>query len=102
MVGILPGMCYNRGKLVRFGYIEIEDIKHRFLKEGEIIRAHEFHYFDSEDNGTDCIARKPSAGKTYPCIHTGDYFWFGFPHLYYPSNPSFAEQFARKVKEYRR
>lgn len=102
MVGILPGMCYNRGKLVRFGYIEIEDTKHCFLKEGEIIRAHEFHYFDSEDNGTDCIARKPSTGKTYPCIHTGDHFWFGFPHLYYPSNPSFAEQFARKVKEYRR
>ncbi|MBQ7796005.1 MAG: cobyrinate a,c-diamide synthase [Lachnospiraceae bacterium] len=99
MAGVLPGVCRNTGKLVRFGYIEIEEEKGRFLMEGERIRGHEFHYYDSEDNGSDCTAIKPVTGKTYPCIITGESYWFGFPHLYYPSNPRFAERFVELARK---
>ena len=60
MVGVLPGKCFDTGKLVRFGYIEVEETAGHFLPSGSCIRAHEFHYYDSEDNGADCTATKPT------------------------------------------
>lgn len=100
MAGALPGECHDAGRLVRFGYIELEEKHSRFLPPGERIRGHEFHYFDSEDNGTDCLAVKPVTGKSYPCVLSGENYWLGFPHLYYPSNPGFAERFVELAAEY--
>lgn len=97
MTGVIPAGCHDTGKLVRFGYIEIKEKKASFLPEGQVIRGHEFHYFDSEKNGEDCIASKPVSGKTYPCILAGETYWMGFPHLYYPSNPAFARNFVEKA-----
>ena len=71
-----------------------------FMPRGSRIRAHEFHYYDSEDNGADCIATKPSTGRNYPCIHVGESHWYGFPHLYYPSCPEFAERFVENAKKF--
>ena len=97
MTGVIPAGCHDTGKLVRFGYIEIKEKKASFLPEGQVIRGHEFHYFDSEKNGEACIASKPVSGKTYPCILAGETYWMGFPHLYYPSNPAFARNFVEKA-----
>lgn len=102
MAGALAGECHFKGKLVRFGYIELEEKHSNFLPPDEKIRAHEFHYYDSTDNGTDCIATKPATGRKYDCVISKDNYWLGFPHLYYPSNPHFAERFVRKAQEYRR
>ena len=100
MAGVLPGICINKGKLVRFGYIELQEGAPSFLPEGTKIRGHEFHYYDSTDNGEDCMAVKPVTGKSYPCvIETPDWF-LGFPHLYYPSNPGFAESFVKKARDF--
>lgn len=101
LAGALPSTCHDTGKLVRFGYIELEEKQCFFLPPGEKIRGHEFHYFDSSDNGTDCIATKPVTGKSYPCVVSGETYWMGFPHLYYPSNPAFAKNFVKKAKAYR-
>ena len=101
MTEVLPAKCYNTGKLVRFGYIELVGVNGDFLPKGEMIRGHEFHYYDSEDNGEDCLAVKPVTGKSYPCIIEKGNCFAGFPHLYYPSNPVFAEKFVKKVREYR-
>lgn len=101
MVGVIPSICHYTGKLVRFGYVEIEEKKSRFLSDGERIKGHEFHYFDSENNGDDCLAIKPATGKKYPCIISGENYWLGFPHLYYPSNPSFAKSFVEKAGKYK-
>lgn len=102
MVGVVPATCKYQGKLVRFGYIEIKEKQSRFIPEGELIKGHEFHYFDSTDNGENCIAMKPVTGKEYSCVIAGENYWLGFPHLYYPSNPSFAENFIKKAEEYRK
>lgn len=102
MAGALDGECHFKGKLVRFGYIELEEKHSNFLPPDEKIRAHEFHYYDSTDNGADCIATKPATGRSYDCVISHDNYWLGFPHLYYPSNPHFAESLVRKAYEYRR
>lgn len=52
--------------------------------------------------GADCIATKPATGRSYDCVISHDNYWLGFPHLYYPSNPHFAESLVRKAYEYRR
>lgn len=102
MAGVLPGSCADREKLVRFGYVEIEEKQGSFLTEGRPIRGHEFHVFDSTDNGDGCLAVRPVGKKEYPCVIVGENTWLGFPHLYYPSNPAFAAAFVRKAAEYKK
>ena len=102
MTGALDSECHFKGKLVRFGYIELAEKHSNFLPPNEKIKAHEFHYYDSTDNGVDCIATKPATGRSYDCVISHDNYWLGFPHLYYPSNPHFAESLVRKAYEYRR
>lgn len=102
LVGALDGGCHFKGMLVRFGYIELAEKHSNFLPPNEKIKAHEFHYYDSTDNGADCIATKPATGRSYDCVISHDNYWLGFPHLYYPSNPHFAESLVRKAYEYRR
>lgn len=101
MVGVINAeSCYS-GKLVRFGYVEINEKRSLFLKEDRCIKGHEFHYFDSTDNGKDTVATKPVTGKNWECVHAGVNHWWGYPHLYYPSNPDFVEHFINvcsKVK----
>ena len=98
MVGALDADCKYTGKLVRFGYIDLKENAPNYLKDGETIKGHEFHYFDSTDNGESVIATKPTTGKSYKCIKDRDNLWIGFPHLYYPSNVDFAENFVSKCK----
>lgn len=100
MAGVIPSTCFYTGRLVRFGYIELLEKQSRFLPAGERIRGHEFHYFDSTDNGCDCLAIKPVTGRQYPCVIAGENYWLGFPHLYYPSNPVFARNFVGKARKY--
>lgn len=100
MAGVVPGNCCYQGKLVRFGYVEIGEKEANFLPEGEKIKGHEFHYFDSTANGTGCVAKKPASGRQWDCVWNGENGWFGFPHLYYYSNPSYVRRFLEKAREY--
>lgn len=102
MVGIVEGGAYDTEKIVRFGYIELQEKAPYFLSKNGVIKGHEFHYFDSTDSGAACIARKPSTGRGYECIKSGEHYFLGFPHLYYPSNPEFVKKLVQKAKEYRR
>ena len=106
MVGVIPAECQYMGKLVRFGYVEVQ-LPQGLTEKGtaerpepEKIKAHEFHYFDSTANGEDCIATKPVTGRSWKCIHaSGDHFW-GFPHLYYPSDPKFVKWFLERTEKH--
>ena len=100
MAGVIPATCFYTGKLVRFGYIELREKQKHFLLNGEDIKGHEFHYYDSTYNGEDVIAVRPVAGTEYACIIENKTQWIGFPHLYYPSNPVFARAFIDKAKIY--
>lgn len=101
MAGIITGSCHNRGKLVRFGYVNVMGQTSHFLA-GKPVRAHEFHYYDSDNNGESCVAVKPVSGTSWTCIHEDDRNWWGYPHLYYPSNPAFVEHFVQAARLYHR
>ena len=63
MVGVIPGGCRNTGKLRRFGYVTLTAKQDNLLcGAGESIRAHEFHYFESDSNGAAFHAEKPVTG----------------------------------------
>ncbi len=98
MVGYLHGTCAYTGHLVRFGYVGIREKKPLFLPKKTEIRGHEFHYFDSTQNGGDCVATKPVDGRQWECIHASENQFLGFAHLYYPSNPAFVEHFIGQCK----
>ena len=112
MCGLLPGTCRMTDKLVRFGYIELEkkagenseagSFEAGYLQDGHRIRGHEFHYFDSTDNGAACTARKPGGRRSWDCMVVQDNIMAGFPHLYYRSDPAFAEAFVEKCRQYSR
>ncbi len=101
MAGVLPAECKDTGKLVRFGYVEIEEKEAGWLPAGTRIRGHEFHYYDSSDNGMDCVAQKPVTGRNWPCIHSTPEHWWGYPHLYYPSNPEFVYHFVAQMRKWK-
>ena len=101
MAGVVRGKVSNAGRLVRFGYVEIKEKEPVFLPEGQKIKGHEFHYFDSEDNGNSCVAVKPSGGRSWECVHSGKEHFWGFAHLYYPSAPGFAEYFIGEIRKYK-
>lgn len=101
MAGVISGQAYGTQKLGRFGYITLTTEKEaQLLKNGETIKAHEFHYFDTTENGTDYHAGKPFGKREWECIHGGEDYAAGFPHLYYYSNPAFAFRFLQKCVEW--
>ena len=94
MCGVIDGEAYNTGKLSRFGYIDLK------LPDGKSIKAHEFHYYDSDNNGNDCLAKKISGSREWKCVHLGDNHLWGFPHLYYPSCEELIDEFVVKMEQY--
>ncbi|MDO5155337.1 MAG: cobyrinate a,c-diamide synthase [Eubacteriales bacterium] len=114
MCGVIPASVSYQKKLVRFGYVQIKNAKcdtqqntikkdtgwKGFLPDDCMVKGHEFHYFDSTDNGADCSACKPTGNRSYGCVHSGKNYWWGFPHLYYPSCPVFAKRFVAAARRY--
>lgn len=100
MTGVIDADTFWSGKLVRFGYVSIREKNPLFLKKNPEIKGHEFHYFDSEKNGSDCEETKPAGGKMFEAVFTGENHWWGFAHLYYASNPEFAENFVEACRKW--
>ena len=98
MCGILEGTCKKTDHLVRFGYIEISPKSESGA--GTVIRGHEFHYFDSTNNGEYCTAVKPGGKRTWDCMIVQGNVVAGFPHLYYRSNPGFINRFLDRCRMY--
>ncbi|MCH5213157.1 MAG: cobyrinate a,c-diamide synthase, partial [Oscillospiraceae bacterium] len=95
MADVIKGRAFKTDKLVRFGYINVSG-ENEFIKNGECLKAHEFHYWDSTANGNDCIAVKPNGKRSWECIHASGNIFAGFPHLYYRSNLNFIRRFLSK------
>jgi cobyrinic acid a,c-diamide synthase len=99
MVGAIETSCFNAKKLQRFGYTTISAGNDSLLfSAGDTIRAHEFHYWDVENPGSDLVSQKPS-GKCWNCAYVTDTLYAGYPHLYFPSNPDAAKRFIQKCLE---
>ena len=101
MCGVLPHDSADAGKLVRFGYCTLTARSDGLLgPAGTTLPAHEFHYYDSTDCGSDFRAEKPN-GRSWDCaVHT-DTLYAGYPHLYLPACPDAAESFYKKCLAYK-
>ena len=99
MCGVLKGSSRMTKKLVRFGYVEVSG-EGLYFGSGRAIRGHEFHYSDSTDNGSACRAVKPD-GRSWDCMVVQGRITAGYPHLYYRSDPAFAEAFVAECRKFR-
>lgn len=100
MVGVIRGKAFKTQKLQHFGYVTLYAKTDNLLcRKGEQFPAHEFHYWNSENNGDDFTAEKTN-GKMWNGIHASGNLYAGFPHLYFYGYPSIAENFAKKCIEY--
>ena len=100
MVGTIKGACRYTGHLVRFGYVALSEKNPVFLPaEENTVRGHEFHYFDSDDNGNACICKKPTPDKQWEAAHVTEDSWCGYAHIFYPSNPAFPAHFVSRCRK---
>lgn len=86
MVGIIKANFFNTNKLTRFGYIDLITSQDNIItQKNQILKSHEFHYYDSENNGDTFKACKPITNRSWQACHSSKNLLAGFPHLYLPS-----------------
>jgi len=99
MVDVINGKAYNKKQLGRFGYITLKaETNNMLCNIGEEIKAHEFHYWESENNGNTFMAYKPMSERKWECIVSNEHLFAGYPHLYLSSNKNFVINFVKKSK----
>ena len=102
MAAVLPGSGFPAGKLVRFGYGMLNAGTDSLLfRKGEAVPVHEFHYWDSTENGRDLRVEKPLSGRGWDCGFVSESLYAAFPHLYFAGAPRLAERFVAAAQRYR-
>ena len=103
MAGHLPGEGLRKERLVRFGYAQLRAEGDSLLfRAGESVPVHEFHYWDSTQNGEGLTAVKPLTGRSWRCGFVGERLYAAFPHLCFAGCPQLAERFVRAAELYRK
>ena len=101
--GAVKGTCWMTDRLVRFGYVTMTaNIDNVLCKAGDSIHAHEFHYSDSDQNGTAFTAQKAGKTVTWPAAQANDTLYAGYPHLHLWGNIGFAINFVNACIRYQK
>ena len=101
MCGVLPGAGFKTGRLQRFGYQTITAPADSLLfRAGEQIPAHEFHYWDSTQNGVDLIASKAD-GRSWNCGYVSPHLYAAFPHLHFGGALPLSERFVKACEQWK-
>ena len=101
MAGVLPGSGVKVGRLVRFGYADMAAKADSLLfHAGEHLYIHEFHHWDSTDNGTAFSVLK-NGEMQWECGFATESLYAGFPHLYWAGTP-LPRRFVSGAKFYQR
>ena len=99
MAGVLPGQGFKVGRLVRFGYACLAARADSMLfRAGETLPVHEFHHWDSTENGDAFTAAKAN-GRQWACGFANASLYAGFPHLYWAGTP-LPKRFAAAAEHY--
>ena len=103
MAGVIGGESYPTDKLGRFGYITLTSQKETLLgPQGQGLKGHEFHYWDSTCPGNAFHAQKPLRKRGWECVVAEKNLFAGYPHLYFYSNPQAAKNFAQACLDYKK
>ncbi len=101
MVGAVSGKAFKTEKLQRFGYITLKSTKNGLLGNTDFtMPGHEFHYWDSTNNGSDFKAEKPLSNRTWDCAHMCDTLYAGFPHFHFCACPEACKNFLISCEKY--
>ena len=102
MCGALPGQGFRTGKLQRFGYQTLTaETDSLLFQKGEIAPAHEFHYWDSTENGTALCSEKAD-GRSWRCGYADAQLYAAFPHLHFGGALPMARRFVKACEVYER
>lgn len=100
MAGLFSCHAEKKEHLVRFGYAEGKSQKDGlFGSSGTLLRGHEFHYYDTDDNGDGFLIEKPLSEKKWEAMHYSETYAIGFPHFYWYSNPGAIKNFISVCKK---
>ena len=100
MCSVLPGRGVKTAHLQHFGYqtLCVGDDSLLF-RSGERIPAHEFHYWDSTENGTALLAEKGD-GRSRRCGYAAGNLYAAFPHLHFDGELPLAERFVKACESW--
>ena len=99
--GAVKGTCWMTDRLVRFGYVNMTaDTDNVLCKAGDSIHAHEFHYSDSDQNGSAFTVQKAGKTVSWPAAQANGTLYAGYPHLHLWGNIGFAENFVKACIRY--
>lgn len=98
--GALPGRGFRTDRLQRFGYAHLEAAEDSLLfRRGERVPIHEFHYWDSTENGASLRSVKAD-GKSWAFGYADAALYAGFPHLCFSGTVPLAERFVKACTVY--
>lgn len=101
MCGVLPGEGFRTDRLRRFGYQILTAPGDSLLfQAGERVPAHEFHYWDSTENGADLRSEKAD-GRSWPCGFASPSLYAAFPHLHFGGTVPLAERFIKACEKWK-
>ncbi|MEG1801046.1 MAG: cobyrinate a,c-diamide synthase [Oscillospiraceae bacterium] len=99
MVGAISADCYNTNHLSHFGYVTMTAAaENPFCQIGQQIKAHEFHYYDSTDNGGGFEIAKQN-GSCWQGVFTNKNQYAGYPHIHFFQDIRLAESFYDRCVE---
>lgn len=101
MADVLSARAYRAERMGRFGYVTLTARCDGLLaREGESLRAHEFHYWESTNPGSAFRAQKPQSTREWECVVSTPTLYAGFPHLYLAGSPTAAKRFVDACAAY--
>lgn len=103
VAGVLPGESRDAGRLSRFGYALMTAEKDgMFGGLKKAVPVHEFHHWDSAENGDAFHVKKPVGSREWDCGFMTETMYAGFPHLYFYGNMEIPRLFLKKAAERKR
>ncbi len=101
MLGLVPTDCVMTKRLnMEFGYVTLDPQEDSpFLRKGEQIRAHEFHYSKAVERGKSCVISKYSK-KRWNGVYTEGRVMAGYPHFYFHNCLEVARRFVEMAGEF--
>ena len=100
MADVIDARAYRQKRLKHFGYVYTFLTKDGILgKKGDYYKAHEFHYLQSDEEGTALRVEKASGNGCWTTAYMTDTMYAGFPHFFLAGNTGIMDNFIEKMRQ---